>query len=53
METNPTSTETNSSEETALLRKQVGTARTVLLIVAVATLVSAALLLPQLQDKTC
>jgi hypothetical protein len=42
--------ETNS-EEAILLRKQVGTARTLLLIVAVATLVSAALLLPQLPGR--
>ena len=42
--------ETNS-EEAILLRKQVGTARTLLLIVAVATLISAALLLPQLPGQ--
>jgi hypothetical protein len=44
--------ESNSTtEEGALLRKQVGTARTLLLIVAVATLISALLLLPQLPGK--
>jgi hypothetical protein len=42
--------ETNS-EEAILLRKQVGTARTLLLIVAIATLISAALLLPQLPGQ--
>ncbi len=38
----------SAAEDTDLLRKQIGTARTVLLIVAVATLISAMLLLPNL-----
>jgi hypothetical protein len=43
--------ENNSSiEEAVLLRKQIGTARTLLLIVAIATLVSAMLLLPGLPN---
>src|SRR5580658_901868 len=42
-------TESNSAtEEADLLRKQIGTARTLLLIVAAATLISALLLLPGL-----
>jgi hypothetical protein len=42
-------TENNpAAEEADLLRKQIGTARTVLLIVAIATLISALLLLPGL-----
>jgi hypothetical protein len=45
--------ESNSAaEEADLLRKQIGTARTLLLIVAVATVVSAMLLLPQLPNRT-
>jgi peptidoglycan/LPS O-acetylase OafA/YrhL len=39
---------TSDSEEAVVLRKQIATARTLLVVVAVATLVSAALLLPQL-----
>jgi hypothetical protein len=51
-EANPTTTEpTPTTEEADLLRKQVGTARTLLLIVAVATLISALLLLPQLPGR--
>lgn len=43
--------ENNSTAEDAdLLRKQIGTARTLLLIVAVATLISAMLLLPNLPN---
>jgi hypothetical protein len=38
----------SAAEEAILLRKQIGTARTLLLIVAVATLISAMLLLPGL-----
>jgi hypothetical protein len=45
------SPENNSPAESAdLLRKQIGTARTVLLIIAVATLISALLLLPNLPN---
>jgi hypothetical protein len=40
------------AESADLLRKQVATARTVLLVVAVATLVSAMLLLPALPGRT-
>jgi CBS domain containing-hemolysin-like protein len=44
--------ENNSTAESAdLLRKQIGTARTLLLIVAVATLISAMLLLPNLPSS--
>lgn len=44
--------ESNSAaEEAILLRKQIATARILLLIVAVATLISAMLLLPQLPDR--
>lgn len=41
----------SAAEDTDLLRKQIGTARTLLLIVAVATLISAMLLLPNLPNK--
>ncbi|HET6254469.1 MAG TPA: hypothetical protein VFE32_10360 [Puia sp.] len=45
-------TENNSpTEDATLLRKQIGTARTLLLIVAVATLISAILLTPNLPDR--
>ena len=45
------SPENNSAAGSAdLLRKQIGTARTVLLIIAVATLISALLLLPNLPN---
>jgi hypothetical protein len=45
--------ESNSAaEEADLLRKQIGTARTLLLIVAVATLISALLLLPSLPNAS-
>lgn len=45
-------TEINPAAEAAsLLRKQIATARTLLIIVAIATLVSAFLLLPQLPDR--
>ena len=40
----------SAAEEADLLRKQIGTARTLLLIVAVATLISAMLLLPSLPN---
>ena len=44
--------ENNSTAESAdLLRKQIGTARTLLLIVAIATVISAMLLLPNLPSS--
>jgi hypothetical protein len=42
----------STAESADLLRKQIGTARTLLLIVAVATLISAMLLLPNLPNRT-
>lgn len=46
------STENNpAAEEASLLRKQIATARTLLIIVAIATVISAFLLLPQLPDR--
>ena len=42
----------SAAEEAILLRKQIATARTVLIIVAIATLISAMLLLPQLSNRT-
>jgi hypothetical protein len=41
----------SAAESVDLLRKQIGTARTLLLIVAIATLISAMLLLPQLPGR--
>ncbi|HTR31913.1 MAG TPA: hypothetical protein VMH27_21720, partial [Puia sp.] len=41
----------SANEDALLLRKQIATARIVLLIVAVATLISAALLLPNLPGR--
>ena len=41
----------SAAEEATLLRKQIVTARTVLIIVAVATLISAMLLLPELSER--
>jgi hypothetical protein len=41
----------SAAEEAILLRKQIATARTLLLIVAVATLISAMLLLPSLPGR--